>query len=169
MISKVARYTFQFLLLILFQGLILNNIQLNGYINPYLYVLFILILPIETNKWVVLLLGFILGLSVDVFTSTMGMHTCATLVLAFSRVYLLRLMAPRGGYEFNATPTVSSMGVLWYLMYTSVLVFIHHLFLFYIEVFKFSQFFHTFFRLSLSFVFTLVLILIVQLFKHKPS
>ena len=57
MISKVLRYTFQFFLLVLFQGLILNNIELGGYINPYLYVLFILILPIDTNKWIVLGLG----------------------------------------------------------------------------------------------------------------
>jgi len=169
MISKVVRYTFQFFLLVLFQGLILNNIELGGYINPYLYVLFILILPIDTNKWIVLGLGFLLGFSIDVFTSTVGMHTSATLVLAFSRVYLLKLMEPRGGYEFNATTSVKSMGLPWYLLYTSVLVFVHHLFLFFIEAFKFTQFFHTFSRLLLSFVFTMVLILITQLFKHKPS
>jgi len=169
MIINVLKYGLIFILLILFQGLILNNIELGGYVNPFLYVIFILMLPFETPKWVVLILGFVLGIAIDSFSSTMGMHTSATIFMAFCRAYLLKLIEPRGGYEFNATPSVQFMGFPWYLLYAGVLVLLHHLFLFYIESFRLSQFFSTFGRAISSIFFTMILVLIVQLFNYKSS
>jgi rod shape-determining protein MreD len=169
MIVTVLKYSALFILLVLLQGLILNNIEFGGYVIPFLYVIFILALPFETPNWLILILGFILGISIDSFTSTLGMHTSATVFMAFCRVYVLKLIEPRGGYEFNLEPNVPAMGLTWYLLYASTLVFLHHLFLFYIESFKISQFFYTFGRALASFFFTMVLILIVQLFNYKPS
>lgn len=157
------------MLLILFQGLILNNIELGGYINPYLYVVFILMLPFETPNWLVLVLGFVLGFCVDMFTSTIGMHISATVFMAFARTYLLKLIQPRGGYDFGLKPNVQMMGLLWYLLFVGILVVLHHLFLFYIESFKLSQFFPTMGRALLSSFFTLVLIFIIQLFNYKST
>jgi rod shape-determining protein MreD len=67
MINNIITSILRFVVLILVQVLILNNIHLGGYINPYLYVLFILLLPIETPKWAVLILAFFLGLGVDIY------------------------------------------------------------------------------------------------------
>jgi len=167
MISDIIKYGFIFILLILLQGLILNNIEMGGYINPYLYVLFILILPFETPKWLSLILGFTLGLSIDIFTSTIGMHTSATVFMAFARIYLLNILRPRDGYEFNTTPSLQDMGLNWFAMYSSILIFLHHLFLFYVESFKFSQIFSTLWRVILSTIFTILLVFIVQLFNYK--
>lgn len=169
MINNVLKYGVGFVLLVFFQGLILNNIELGGYINPYLYVLFIIFLPFETPKWLVLILGFVLGITIDSFTSTLGMHTSATVFLAFSRAYLLKLIEPRDGYGFNASPNLQVMDLTWYLLYVSVLVLMHHTFLFYVESFKLSQFFATMGRVIASSIFTIVLILIVQLFNYKPD
>ena len=169
MIRLVIKYVISFILLVLFQGLILNNIEFGGYINPFLYVLFILALPFDTPDWLVLVLGFILGLCIDSLTSTIGMHTSATVFLAFVRVYILKLFRPRDGYEFNATPNLQHMGLIWYLNYAAILILAHHLFLFFVESFKFSQFFATLGRSFLSAIFTLLLVFIVQLFNYKPS
>ncbi|MGB0887590.1 MAG: rod shape-determining protein MreD [Vicingaceae bacterium] len=169
MIFSVLKYAGLFVVLVLFQGLILNNIEFGGYVVPFLYVIFILALPFETPNWAVLILGFILGIFIDAFTSTLGMHTIATLVMAFARTYLLKLVAPRGGYEFNSKPKIQDMGIAWYLLYALILISIHHLFLFYIESFKLSQFFYTLGRSIASIVFTLVLVLIVQLFNYKST
>ena len=169
MIITIFKQVAIFILLVLFQGLILNNIEFGGYVVPFLYVIFILALPFETPKWLVLILGFILGITIDSFTNTLGMHTSATLFMAFCRAYVLKLIEPRGGYEFSSKPNVQSMGLSWYFLYATVLVVIHHFFLFYIESFKFSQFFYTFGRAIASVFFTMVLILIVQLFNYKPS
>lgn len=169
MIRDVIKFTFIFIVLVLTQGLILNNIELGGYINPYLYVLFILLLPFETPPWITLLVAFILGLSVDTFTSTLGIHTSATVFLAFARKYVLKLIEPRGGYEFGTEPQLQYMGLNWFLIYSVFLVFLHHLFLFFVESFKFSQFFSTMGRVLVSSFFTLILVFIVQLFNYKPG
>ena len=169
MIENVIKYGSMFILLILFQGLILNNIEFGGYVVPFLYVFFILALPFETPNWIVLIIAFVLGICVDSFTSTLGMHTSASVVMAFSRAYLLKLIEPRGGYDFNSKPTIQMMGLSWYLLYAFILVLIHHLFLFYVESFKFTQFFYTFGRAISSTFFTLLLVLIVQLFNYKST
>ncbi len=169
MIVEVLKYTVSFILLVLFQGLILNNIEFGGYVNPYLYVVFILMLPLETPSWLVLVLGFVLGLCVDMFTSTIGMHISATVFLAFARVYLLKMIQPRGGYDFGLKPNVQMMGLAWYLLYAGILVLLHHLFLFYVESFKITQFFSTMGRALSSTFFTLVLVFIFQLFSYKST
>jgi hypothetical protein len=169
MIRDIIKYTIIFILLVLTQGLILNNIGLGGYINPYLYILLILLLPFEMSSWVGLIVAFVLGVSIDIFTSTLGMHTSATLFLAFSRKYMLKLIEPRGGYEFGTEPQIQYMGLSWFLIYSGILVFLHHTFLFFIESFTFSHFFSTLGRILLSSTFTIILILITQLFSYKPG
>jgi rod shape-determining protein MreD len=169
MIRDIIKYGISFVLLILFQGLILNNIEFGGYIVPFLYVVFILSLPFETPNWLVLILGFALGIAIDSFTSTLGMHTSATVFVAFCRYYFLKMVEPRGGYEFNTKPNIQDMGLTWYLFYAVILIFLHHLFLFYVESFKLTQFFYTFGRVLASSFFTLILVLIVQLFNYKSS
>jgi len=169
MIRDIIKYGISFFLLILFQGLILNNVEFGGYVVPFLYVVFILSLPFETPNWLVLILGFVLGIAIDSFTSTLGMHASAAVFVAFCRYYLLKMVAPRGGYEFNTTPSIQDMGMGWYLFYAVSLIFLHHLFLFYVESFKLTQFFYTFGRALASTFFTLILVLIVQLFNYKSS
>ena len=83
MYKDYLRYILIFILLLLIQLLVLNNINLGGYINPYVYLLFILLLPYGTPRWVLLLVGFFTGLVVDYFSNTLGLHASATLILAF--------------------------------------------------------------------------------------
>jgi len=156
-------------LLILFQSLILNNINFGGYINPYLYILFVIFLPFETPKWLVLILGFALGVGIDSFANTLGMHTSASVFLAFCRAYLLKLIEPRDGYPFNSYPNLRTMGLTWYLSYALTLILMHHIFLFFVESFKFTDFFSTLGRTFASTFFTLVLVFVVQLFSFRPD
>lgn len=162
MINSIPLLTIRFIVLVLLQVLILNNVAFNGYVNPYLYILFVLMLPFETPKWLVLFLGFALGFSVDIFSSTLGMHLGATLFMAYAREYVLRLIAPRGGYDPVHKPSIKDMGIAWFTTYVSILTILHHLFLFTIEVFRFSEFFSTMGRSLLSSLFTLMLIFIIQ-------
>ena len=161
MIRMLLKYGLSFIACVLFQGLILNNMELGGFFVPFLYIIFILSLPFETPSWLVLILGFILGIAIDSFTNTLGMHTSATVFLAFCRHYVLKIITPRGGYEFNTLPRVNDMGITWYLFYAGTLISLHHLFLFYVESFKLTQFFYTLGRTFASTFFTLVLVLIV--------
>jgi rod shape-determining protein MreD len=162
MIRYFSKHIGNFIFLILFQVLILNNIQFSGYINPYLYVLFIVVLPFETPKWILLISGLMLGLSIDLFSNTIGMHTFATVLIAFLRPYLLKYIAPREGYETGSQPNLDFFGTEWFIKYVIVLILVHHFALFYMEVFKFQQFFATLLRVILSSFFTLLLVVLSQ-------
>ncbi len=169
MIRSYIVYPLQFIFLVVLQGVVLNNVQFSSYINPYLYILFILWLPIKTPKWLLLVLAFALGISVDVFSNTLGMHASATLFLAFCRPFVLQLFAPRDGYEPNQKPCIQDFGFAWFVAYAAILTLLHHLFLFYVEVFRFSDFFSTLGRVTASSFFSLVLIVISQLFFYNAE
>ncbi|HKK58093.1 MAG TPA: rod shape-determining protein MreD [Salinivirga sp.] len=162
MIRVFSRNIVRFLLLVLIQVLVLNNIQLSGYINPYFYVLFVLLMPFETPGWVVILMGFLLGLTIDLFANTPGMHAAATAFMGYLRLFVLRYMEPRDGYEPGSFPRVYYYGFNWFLRYTLFLTFIHHLALFFIEAFHFTAAGHVLLRVVLSTFFSVLLIMISQ-------
>lgn len=169
MLTSIFLYPIQFVLLVLIQVLLLNNIQFSGFVNPYLYIIFILWLPFEIPKLLLLLLAFALGFSIDLFSSTIGMHTSACVFMAFCRPLVLRLIAPRDGYEANQTPGIQDFGFSWFLVYAASLTILHHLFLFFVEVFRFSDLFFTLGRMLLSSFFSLSLIIIFQLFRYNSD
>lgn len=167
MITDILKYGLGFVFLLLLQTLVLNHLQLSIYINPYLYIFFIIALPFNTPNWLLLTLAFVMGLMVDLFTGTLGMHASALVFMAFCRRYLLSVIAPREGYEFGSRPHYQDMGMTWFLIYSSVLTLCHHLFLFFVEAFEFHSFFIILFRVILSSLFTLLLIWMAQVFTYK--
>jgi len=120
-------------------------------------------LPFNTSKYFVLLLGFILGLSIDIFSNTPGIHASATTFMAFIRPSVIRILFNRESTEKQDLPPVSSIGLSLFTEYTIILVLAHHLFLFYIEAFNFTNFFFTLSRCLFSTVFSITLIIISQL------
>jgi cell shape-determining protein MreD len=170
MLTEIIRNIFRFLILVLVQVLVIKNIEVGRFINPFVYVLFIIILPFETPKWVLIFSAFVLGITVDMFYDTAGMHAAACVFMAYVRPGLLKLFSPREGYEFGTQPTVQYLGVPWFLSYAGILIVLHHFALFYIEMFRFSEFFSTFFRVIVSSIFTLVLVILIQyLFQGKKE
>jgi rod shape-determining protein MreD len=165
MINSVIRFGLIFILLILFQVLLFNNIQFSGYVNPYVYIMFILLLPIEIPSWLMLLLSFFTGLIIDFFSGSHGMHTSATVLAGFVRPYVLRLVSPRDGYESGPDPSMVIYGFRWFLTYTLLIVLVHHMALFYLEVFRFADFFRTFLRIILSSVFSMAFILLIEFYR----
>ena len=175
MINRLVKFILYFFGLVLVQILILNNVQLSGYINPYVYVLFILILPFETPGWLILVSAFMLGISMDVFPqgiagggSTLGIHTSATLLVAFLRPLVLRWINTRGEYEKGTEPRARDYGFPWYFLYAVIIIGIHHFVLFYLEDYSILHFFRTFVRFLFSLFFTLLLVLIWEALRYKP-
>jgi rod shape-determining protein MreD len=166
MINSIIRFGLVFILLVLLQVLLFNNIQFSGYVNPYIYIMFILLLPVEIPSWLLLLLSFGLGLIMDLFTSSPGMHSSATVLTAFVRPFILRVISPRDGYEARSEPSMMTYGFRWFLIYTVLIVLIHHTALFYIEVFRFADFFRTMLRVLLSSLFTVTFILLIEFYRR---
>lgn len=148
--------------MVLLQVLIIQNINLSSYIILLPYVLVILMLPFETNRLLVLLTAFLLGVCIDFFYDSSGLHAFTCTLMGFARHYVLKYVAPREGYDAGVKPTVEDMGFAWFLSYAGTLIVIHHLFLFYIEVFRFSEFFSTLLRVVLSSIGTFALIYLIQ-------
>lgn len=172
MTASIIRNIIRFAFVLLLQGLIVNRLDLlDGMILPQVYLFAIFLLPIETPRILTVFISGLAGLIADMFTGTPGLHTTACIVLGYAMPLYLRLISPRDGYDFGIRPTVQSLGLGWYLSFTAPLVFIHHLLLFYLEVFRFSDFFTTLGRVGLSTIGTLILLVIGQylIFSQKAS
>jgi hypothetical protein len=111
--------------------------------------------------------GFFLGLSLDFFEHTLGMHTAATVLVAYLRAPILGLLAPRDGYEPETFPRISFYGFNWFVKYTLLIVFIHHLALFYLEVFRLQDFLGTLLRVLLSSALSAITIVLSQYFVFR--
>jgi rod shape-determining protein MreD len=165
MINSVLRFSLIFIILILLQVLLFNNIQFSGYINPYVYIMFIILLPVEIPSWLLLLLSFMTGIVIDLFSGSPGMHSSATVLAGFIRPSVLRIVSPRDGYEAGPEPSMLSYGFRWFLTYTLLIVLVHHAALFYLEVFRFTDFFRTLLRVLLSSIFTSVFIVLIEFYR----
>lgn len=162
----VFQLIIRFIFLILIQIFVLDNIQFLGYINPMIYILFILSLPIRFPKWLSLILAFILGFIIDVFSNTLGMNTFATVFLAFVRVPIINLIISFDEGA-NPAPSFQNFGVNNYVKYVILCVFIHHLILFMTESFSFTSFWFTLIKTLLSSVVTILLIFMIKSFKTR--
>ncbi|MFN2314376.1 MAG: rod shape-determining protein MreD [Bacteroidales bacterium] len=148
--NSVLRYTGTFLILIVLQLLIFNNIEFSGYVNPYIYVMFILILPVAIPSWILLILAFLTGLVIDLFSGTIGVHAFATVMAGYVRPWVLSLNITAEASEPETSPSSYRNGLRWFLIYVVTVVMIHHLALFFVEIFSFRNFFHTLLRVLLS-------------------
>ena len=167
MIIDLVKNILRYLGLILLQVLVIRYIPLGSYFIPLPYVMVILMLPFETPNIVTLFASFFLGLILDVFYDTQGMHAAACVLMGFSRVFMLKLIAPREGYDVVTKPTVQHMGITWFVSYSFILILVHHLMFFYIEAFSFNEFLQTLLRVFCSAFSTFVFIYIVQFLFYR--
>lgn len=149
----------RFIVVLILQILVFNNIQFSGYINPFFYVLFILLLPFETPRWLMLISSFLLGLIVDIYSHSYGMNAAASVFIAYLRPTVVRFIHSNKEYEAGVLPTMGHLGFRWFLYYTSLMVFIHHLIYFFLEVFRLSDFLTTFYRAIYSSIATIIIII----------
>ena len=156
----------RFFLLLTAQIVIFNNIDLFGYINPFPYILFIILYPVNGNKPMLIISSFLLGISMDLFSNSGGVHAASCLILAYSRPYLFKF-AFGLSYEYQ---TVRINDVLTPERFSFLLlaVIVHHFTLFILEVFQLSSLWDILLRTILGTLFTL-LICIVLIYLFKPS
>ncbi|MCF8378637.1 MAG: hypothetical protein K9H49_03610 [Bacteroidales bacterium] len=167
MIRIYLRNIIRFFILIFVQIIIFDNIQLGGNISPYIYVLFIILMPFEIQGWGLLLSAFFLGLGIDILLLSPGFHTAATVLMAFLRPFVLQSFAPRDGYDLGSFPRVYYYGLGWFAKYSIILIFFHHLFLFSLEIFRFSDIFLILWKTVLNTLISGLLIILSQYFVFK--
>ncbi|MCP3932234.1 MAG: hypothetical protein GY705_24445 [Bacteroidetes bacterium] len=162
----VLKNSIRFIGLVLFQVLILKRIVVGApgfnYIHILVYPLFILLLPLRTPKVLVILLAFILGLTIDIFYDSIGVHASAAVFTAFLRPYILNFLEPRSGYNVNFSPTKARMGTMWFFRYSAILMVGHLFFYFSMEAFTFVYIIDILGKTFFSFLFSMIMLFILQ-------
>ena len=144
------------------QVLIMKNVVLFHTAFCFIYVAYLLLLPVESNPLVLMGIGFLMGFIIDIFYDSLGMHASASVLIMYLRNYWLTSITPQGGYDSNAVPTLAMNGIQWFLVYSTPLIFLHHTILFFIEAGGFGIFWFTLWKAFVSTLLTMVIILIVQ-------
>ena len=160
--SKEIKYIILLPLFLFVQIYILNEVMFASYINPYLYLIILLIMPFKTQKWFLLIYAFILGLSVDVFSDTLGMHSSACLIISLLKPSITKITIPHNIIEENDELIAQKIGVKSFILFTSILIFIHHSILFILE--HASIDFKILLKIILSTIISSIIITICQFF-----
>ena len=161
MTSLFSINAFRFLLLLLVQVLVLSHINFLGYINPYLYILFIILYPIKNNRLLFLILSFFLGLLVDIFLDSGGIHAAASVTIAFIRPAALKFSFG-AIYEHQAVK-FGNIDFAQRFTYISILTIIHHFILFALDIFNFSKIILVLQNTLFSSIFTILLCILVTI------
>ena len=156
----------RFILLLLAQVLIFNRMDLFGFVNPFPYILFIILYPVNGNKTGLLLASFFLGLIMDMFWNSGGVHAAACLVLAYFRPSIFKFSFGLS-YEYQTVKLNDSLTPERF-SFILIAVIIHHFTLFILEIFKLSSILDILVRTVLSTLFTIITSIII-IYLIKPS
>jgi len=163
--NKEIKYILQMPLFIFIQVYILNEVLFASYVNPFIYLILIIIMPFKTPKWYLLCYAFSFGLLIDVFSGNLGIHSTACLILAIIKNPISKITIPHNIIDENDELTVQKIGSKSFLLFCFILVFVHHLILFLLEHAAFD--FLILFKALFSTVITTIIIAITQLFFYK--
>lgn len=163
----------RFIVVLLLQVLVLK--PLSGgwmtnyfYLNILLYPLIIILLPMRTPQIAVLMIGFFLGLMVDMFYDSPGVHASATVATAFLRIWLLAKMEPRDGYQLNVGPSQERFGFSWFARYASIMMIFHLFVYFMVETFALEYIFWILVKTLYTFFWSIIAIfLFTQVWNTK--
>lgn len=136
---------------------------------PYFYSMLVFTLPIQFNRYYVLMIGFLMGFLMDMFYHTGGIHAAAMSLTAYLRYYWLKMIEPSERYEDNQLPVVSQMNRVCFLKYTLPLLFLQHLSIFMLEAFSMRYFLTVFVRSILSTLIAEVILYYLQLIFFRPK
>ncbi len=165
--SVILANIYRFFGLALLQGLVFQSVGSGMENFRYLYVIifpiFILLLPMRTPVPLVILLGFTIGIFVDILYGTLGLHASAAVFTAYARSFVFKILEPRGGYNVNLSPTVQNLGPQWFLKYSSMMMFLHLFFYFSVEAFTFVFIVDILLKTVVSFMVSMLFLLIFQL------
>lgn len=166
--SAVLLNIARFVLLLAAQILIFNNLDFLGFINPFPYLLFIILYPVNGNKTGLLVASFFLGLILDMFCNSGGVHAAASLLLAYYRPYIFKFSFGLS-YEYQ-TVRLNDVLTPERFSFLAIAVVLHHFVLFILEVFRVSFLFEIILKTFVSTIFTLITcILIIYLFKPNKK
>lgn len=165
-----VKYAFFFIVVVLLQVLLFNNIALSVYISPLVYIAFILLLPIDIHPFLLLVLGLVLGIVMDMSMALVGVNTMASLFTAFSRPYLLELIIGKELIKDGGEICRDRIGtgkLIRYILFATV---IHCTLFFSLETMQWDYYLYTLIRITISSLITAMFVFLLSLvINGKPS
>lgn len=169
--SLLFKNIIRFIFIMFIQIFVLNKIPpLHQFIVPYFYFVFILWLPFKMGRSALLLISFSVGMVVDMFFKTPGLHAAACVLIAFVRPFLINLLLPKEATDWgNEEPSKKTMGPVPYATYLVILTLLHHFYLILLEWMQFGSFLYFIGKLVATTLISLFLIMIADLFLNRKS
>ncbi|MBN2892092.1 MAG: hypothetical protein JXL97_09510 [Bacteroidales bacterium] len=168
-IRLIIRYGIYFVALVLLQTLLFNYVSLGTGLVPFVYILALLLLPIDIQNWILLIFAFVLGFTIDVFNDTMALNTSAMLFAALLRPGVIQILSPRDGYEIGTLPSFKNFKPGRFLAFVSIIVFAHQIVFFSLDIFNFSKIGVVFLKTIINTVLSVAFIMILHLLFFKNN
>lgn len=165
--NTVLVHITRFISLVFLQVVLFNNINFLGYINPFVYIMFIALFPVKNNRFIIIFLSFFLGLAIDLFSDTGGIHAAACVFIAYIRPVILKFSF--GVIYEHQTIKFNTVEFGEKLTYLTILTFLHHFMLFFLEMFSVSKIILVLQKTLFSSIFTILLILIITIIFSKKT
>lgn len=165
----IAQQIFRFVLFVLLQVFIFNQIEIGIGITLLLCPLYLMLLPFDTNIFILMILAFLMGISVDIMSDTFGLHASSLLLFAYLRPIIFNVFSPREGYDVLKSPTIFDMGNTWFLYTFGTLILIYLTWFFVIEIFSFNKIGYLLQKIFLSLIFTYLISLLLQVFLLRKT
>jgi len=164
MIRTAARIIAYFVVLALFQGLVMNNINIFGLMTPFVYIYVVIKMPVDMNRIIDVVVAFLLGLTIDMFSNTYGIHAAATTLMGFVRRPLSERFLDLRDVPDGSIPSYNLFGYARFMRYTFILASLHTVTLFLVEAFSFDLPLWTLYRTVSSILLTCLLIFTIEAF-----
>ncbi len=170
MAISIIRHILSFILLAGLQVFILNGLDINSYINPQVFILFLLLLPVNTDIWFCLIAGFVSGGLIDGLGNTYGIHAFAGTALGYFRFFYIKYSLDKEEIERGMTPNLRNMPASWHFFYLLICSLLYHLLVFFLEAFAFTGLgLLSLKALSSGLIATFIMLLIGFLFSRKTT
>jgi len=163
MIKLIIKNIILFIILIIIQIFFINKLHLKGYINPYIYIMLLIQLPVNINRVLLLFIGFFAGTIIDNFLNTPGIHAFSSVLVSFLRPNIISTFFIEKDYPINMEPKINNIGSRTFIIYSYSIILIHHTTLFFLEKFSVSQLSKTLFTIFTSSIISLIFIIIIHI------
>ncbi len=161
---------FRFILFVLAQTLVFNQLEIAWNIQIMVYPLFLMLLPFDTSITVLLVVAFAMGISIDSISNTYGLHTSSLLLVAYLRPIIFGVFSPREGYDSIKESSIFEMGQRWFVSVFGILLLIQHFWFFTLEMFKMDEFLFILQKTVVSVPVSFILCILLQvIFVTKPK
>ncbi|MDR0907263.1 MAG: rod shape-determining protein MreD [Rikenellaceae bacterium] len=161
--NYILRYTVLFAVAIALQLFLFDSLNLGAYVHPLFYIVFIVLLPMNLRGFWLLVLGLLLGVTMDVATGSAGLHTIATLAVAYSRRFVLNIIIGREYVNEGGVPSPKSIGSDKFLRYAAIVVFLQCTIFFAFEAMNWHYFYLVALKIALSGALTLLFVWLTAL------